>query len=100
MKPEDSEDRAMLLNARDNVTEAKRHLRRILFRTQRALADAEEGIPLQVRDVEPIAQSLRSLMRQVRTVGEILDEWGKHAARYAEEEGIPSSWPSRSSEYE
>jgi hypothetical protein len=84
----------MLLNARDNVDEAKRHLRRVLFRTQRALADAEEGIPIQPRDVEPIAQSLRSLMRQVRTVGEILNEWHKHAARYAEEEGLLSSPPS------
>jgi hypothetical protein len=91
MKPEDSEDRAMLLNARDNVSEAKRHLRRVLFRTQRALADAEEGLPIQARDVEPIAQSLRSLMRQVRTVGAILDEWQKHAVRYAEEEGLLSS---------
>jgi hypothetical protein len=100
MKPEDSEDRAMLLNACDNVAEAKRHLRRILFRTQRALADAEDGIPIQARDVEPIAQSLRSLMRQVRTVGEILNEWSKHAARYAEEEGILSSAMSRPSDYE
>jgi hypothetical protein len=90
----------MLLNARDNVSEAKRHLRRILFRTQRALADAEDGIPIQARDVEPIAQSLRSLMRQVRTVGAILDEWQKHAARYAEEEGLPSSSMSPPSDYD
>jgi hypothetical protein len=98
MKPEHFEDRAMLLNACDNVAEAKRHLRRVIFRTQRALADAEEGIPLDAHEMEPIAQSLRSLLRQVRSVGDILNEWRKDAARWAELEDASSHASSTASE--
>ena len=76
----------MLLNACDNVAEAKRHLRRMIFRAQRALADAEEGIPLDASEMDPIAQSLRSLLRQVRSIGDILNEWQKDADRWAEHE--------------
>jgi hypothetical protein len=91
MKPEHFEDRAMLLNACDNVAEAKRHLRRVIFRTQRALADAEDGIPIDAREIDPIAQSLRSLLRQVRSIGDILNEWGKDAARWAEVDDVPQN---------